>query len=267
MCCWPGPACAAASSSAPQSRLSGNQTQHTGEPARGPAFWSAGEIPAGDWQALSLDFTGELAADGESPLVPDQPNNMILTSGSSGTPRRWSTASPTTWPRPGVPPPLIPGRSLRLAALLPLFHVGGYAILFRVFLAGAAALLDDRTRPSRRGSRISPSPTSRWCRPSSGACWHRGSTHPAPGCESCCSGRRHPGAPGQPADRPGAGAQGELWPLRRWAARSAPGNPAAGVVGRPLPGREVCIRQGRSACAVRPCLPATSGRASWCAPR
>ena len=42
---------------------------------------------------------------------------------------------------------------------------------------------------------------------------------------------------------------------------------AAGVVGRPLPGREVCIRQGRSACAVRPCLPAISGRASWCAPR
>ena len=52
---------------------SGNQTQRTGEPARARAFWSAGEIPAGDWQALSLDFTGELAADGESRWYPTSP--------------------------------------------------------------------------------------------------------------------------------------------------------------------------------------------------
>ncbi|MDO7793940.1 o-succinylbenzoate--CoA ligase, partial [Escherichia coli] len=32
---------------------------------------------------------------------------------------------------------------------LPLFHVGGYANLFRVFLAGASLVLDDRSHPLR----------------------------------------------------------------------------------------------------------------------
>ncbi len=37
----------------------------------------------------------------------------------------------------------------------------------------------------------------------------------------------------------------------------------AGVVGKALPGREVCIQQGRSACAVTPCLPAISTQVGW----
>ncbi|MGL5321716.1 MAG: AMP-binding protein, partial [Aeromonas veronii] len=52
------------------------------------AFWSAGEIPAGNWQPLRLDFTHELPASEETwPLASTQLNNMILTSGSSGTPK------------------------------------------------------------------------------------------------------------------------------------------------------------------------------------
>ncbi|MCV5591546.1 AMP-binding protein, partial [Escherichia coli] len=77
-----------------------------------------------------------------------QLNNMILTSGSSGTPKAvvHRLCNHLTSARGSAP--LIPlDESCGWLLSLPLFHVGGYAILFRVFLAGATLVLDDRSQP------------------------------------------------------------------------------------------------------------------------
>ncbi|MGN5149380.1 AMP-binding protein [Aeromonas enteropelogenes] len=113
------------------------------------AFWSAGDMPSGDWQALRLDFSREMAAgDDEWPLEPTQLNNMILTSGSSGTPKAVMHRLANHLASARGSAALIPldGECGWLLSL-PLFHVGGYAILVRVFLAGASLVLDDRSRP------------------------------------------------------------------------------------------------------------------------
>lgn len=113
------------------------------------AFWSAGDMPSGDWQALRLDFSRELAAgDDEWPLVPEQLNNMILTSGSSGTPKAVVHRLANHLASARGSAAFIPfDEECGWLLSLPLFHVGGYAILFRVFLAGASLVLDDRSRP------------------------------------------------------------------------------------------------------------------------
>ncbi|WP_234920288.1 AMP-binding protein, partial [Aeromonas veronii] len=103
------------------------------------AFWSAGETPAGNWQPLQFDFTHELPASEEIwPLASTQLNNMILTSGSSGTPKAVVHRLCNHLASARGSAPLIPlDEKSGWLLSLPLFHVGGYAILFRVFLAGA----------------------------------------------------------------------------------------------------------------------------------
>ncbi|WP_421185092.1 AMP-binding protein [Aeromonas enteropelogenes] len=113
------------------------------------AFWSAGDMPSGDWQALRLDFSRELATGyDEWPLEPTQLNNMILTSGSSGTPKAVVHRLANHLASARGSAALIPlDEECGWLLSLPLFHVGGYAILFRVLLAGASLVLDDRSHP------------------------------------------------------------------------------------------------------------------------
>ncbi|WP_270836074.1 o-succinylbenzoate--CoA ligase [Aeromonas sp. QDB30] len=210
------------------------------------AFWSAGEIPAGDWQALSLDFTGELAADGESPLVPDQPNNMILTSGSSGTPKAVVHRLANHLASARGSATLIPlDEACGWLLSLPLFHVGGYAILFRVFLAGAALVLDDRSRPLRERleqqpiTHLSLVPTQLW-------------RLLAEGFDPAQTRLRELLLGGAAIPQPlvnRLSAMGLVpkvsYGLSEMGSQVCTGRPStAGVVGKALPGREVCIQQG-----------------------
>ena len=51
------------------------------------ACWSAGEMPPGPWRRLQLEFEAEGEPTPEPLwLDPNRPSNMILTSGSSGSP-------------------------------------------------------------------------------------------------------------------------------------------------------------------------------------
>lgn len=122
------------------------------------AFWSANEIPTGNWQPLKLDFTHELLTDKRAwPLALAQLNNMILTSGSSGTPKAVVHRLSNHFASARGAAALIPlDEACGWLLSLPLFHVGGYAILFRVFLAGATLVLDQRKRPLKERLECQP---------------------------------------------------------------------------------------------------------------
>ncbi len=112
-------------------------------------FWSATAHSVADWPRLELDFTTTLSAL-EAPLTldPAQLTNVILTSGSSGTPkavvhRLANHLASAAGSAMAIPLDSTCGWLLSL----PLFHIGGYAILFRVFLAGATLVLDERQLP------------------------------------------------------------------------------------------------------------------------
>ena len=147
---------------------------------------------------------------------------------------------------------------------LPLFHVGGYAILFRVFLAGAALVLDDRSRPLRERleqqpiTHLSLVPTQLWRLLAEGFDPARTRLR-----ELLLGGAAIP----QPlVNRLSAmGLEPKVsYGLSEMGSQVCTGLPStAGVVGKALPGREVCIQQGRSAYAVTPCLQAISKLASW----
>ena len=110
--------------------------------------WVAPDWPeanAGSWPCpgLTLDPDQMLPADsGELWVATQQLTNLILTSGSSGEPKavahrlaaHWASAEGSAL---GVP--LLSGDGWLLS--LPLFHVGGYAIPWRCFLAGACVVL------------------------------------------------------------------------------------------------------------------------------
>ncbi|WP_447927835.1 o-succinylbenzoate--CoA ligase [Vreelandella sp. EE27] len=92
---------------------------------------------------LALDFTAE-AEPGEPTLDPEQPSNTIFTSGSSGTPkavqhRLGNHLASARGSASFIPVDQTSGWLLSL----PLFHIGGYAIAFRVFLAGGRVIIDD----------------------------------------------------------------------------------------------------------------------------
>lgn len=98
-----------------QPRLSSRKQRELAVQLDADAFWSAGEIPAGNWQPLCLDFTHELPASEETwPLESTQLNNMILTSGSSGTPKAVVHRLCNHRPRHAALPPSSP--SMRPAA-------------------------------------------------------------------------------------------------------------------------------------------------------
>ena len=112
--------------------------------------WLAPDWPtagAGEWPcpALSLNTESALPAEADELwLHPQQLTNLILTSGSSGEPKavahrlaaHWASADGSAKALP-----LQPGDGWLLS--LPLFHVGGYAIPWRCFRAGACVVLPD----------------------------------------------------------------------------------------------------------------------------
>ena len=210
------------------------------------AFWSAGEIPVGNWQVLRLDFSRELTASGgEWPLLPEQLNNMILTSGSSGTPKAVVHRLANHLASARGSAVLIPldGECGWLLSL-PLFHVGGYAILFRVFLAGASLVLDDRSHPlevrleSQPITHLSLVPTQLWRLLAHGFDPARtrlrelllgGAAIPQPLVSRLCAMGLEPKV------------SYGLSEMGSQVCTAIPGD--AGIVGKPLPGREVCIRE------------------------
>lgn len=211
------------------------------------ASWSAGEIPTGNWQPLRLDFAHELATDeGDCMLDPARLNNMILTSGSSGTPKAvvHRLANHLASAR-GAAAVLPLDAECGWLLSLPLFHVGGYAILFRVFLAGAALVLDDRSRPLRERleqqpiTHLSLVPTQLW-------------RLLAEGFDPAQTRLRELLLGGAAIPQPlvnRLSAMGLVpkvsYGLSEMGSQVCTGRPStAGVVGKALPGREVCIQQG-----------------------
>ncbi|WP_421237631.1 AMP-binding protein [Aeromonas jandaei] len=210
------------------------------------AFWSVGEIPTGNWQPLRLDFTHELATDESScMLAPAQLNNMILTSGSSGTPKAVVHRLANHLASARGSADLIPlDQGCGWLLSLPLFHVGGYAILFRVFLAGATLVLDDRSQPLKARleqqpiTHLSLVPTQLWRLLAEGFDPARtrlrelllgGAAIPQPLVSRLCAMGLEPKV------------SYGLSEMGSQVCTTIPGN--AGVVGQPLPGREVCIRE------------------------
>lgn len=211
------------------------------------ACWSAGEIPTGSWQALRLEFTHELVADeGDCILDPARLNNMILTSGSSGTPKAVVHRLANHLASARGSAAVIPlDAECGWLLSLPLFHVGGYAILFRVFLAGAALVLDDRRRPLRERleqqpiTHLSLVPTQLWRLLAQGFDPVRTRLR-----ELLLGGAAIP----QPLVNR-LSAMGLVpkvsYGLSEMGSQVCTGRPStAGVVGKALPGREVCIQQG-----------------------
>ncbi|MEG0009611.1 MAG: AMP-binding protein [Aeromonas sp.] len=211
------------------------------------AFWSGGEIPDGPWQPLRLDVEAELAA-GQEPLAlhPERLCNMILTSGSSGTPKAvvHNLANHLASARGSAA--LIPlDEACGWLLSLPLFHVGGYAILFRVFLASASLVLDDRSQPlkarleSQPVTHLSLVPTQLWRLLAQG--FDPANTRLR---ELLLGGAAIP----QPlvSRLEGLGLIPKVsYGLSEMGSQVCTGQPTgAGVVGKPLPGRELCIHQG-----------------------
>ncbi|WP_404837646.1 AMP-binding protein [Aeromonas media] len=210
------------------------------------AFWSAGETPVGSGLPLRLDFTRELPAEGDYPLVPDQQSNMILTSGSSGSPKAVVHRLANHLASARGSASLIPlDGDCGWLLSLPLFHVGGYAILFRVFLAGASLVLDDRTQPLKERledqpiTHLSLVPTQLWRLLAQGFDPARTRLR-----ELLLGGAAIPEPLVNQLKALGFTPKSS-YGLSEMASQVCTGQPAgAGVVGRPLPGREVCIRQG-----------------------
>ena len=128
--------------------LSGG-TGRAGTPAPGAGLLVGGEIPTGDWQALSLDFAMSRAADeGDCTLDPARLSNMILTSGSSGTPK--AVVAPAGEPsglRPGLRHPDPLNETCGWLLSLPLFHARRLRHPVPGLPGGAALVLDDRSQP------------------------------------------------------------------------------------------------------------------------
>ncbi|MGY3942035.1 o-succinylbenzoate--CoA ligase [Aeromonas tecta] len=211
------------------------------------AFWSAGEIPDGPWQPLRLDTEAELAAGHDLlALDPERLCNMILTSGSSGTPKAVVHRLANHLASARGSATLIPlDGDCGWLLSLPLFHVGGYAILFRVFLAGASLVLDDRSQPL--GTRLTQAPITHLSLVPT-QLWRL----LAQGFDPANTRLRELLLGGAAIPEPLVSRLKTLgitpkvsYGLSEMGSQVCTGQPTgAGVVGRPLPGREVCIRQG-----------------------
>ncbi|AJY49182.1 o-succinylbenzoate--CoA ligase [Halomonas sp. KO116] len=195
---------------------------------------------------VTLDFLAEADA-GETPSFNgSQLCNTIFTSGSSGTPKavlhRLANHLASARGSAGFIP--VDQNSGWLLSL-PLFHIGGYAIPFRVFKAGGRIILDDepQTLPARLEhqsiTHLSLVPTQLWRLLQAGFAPQRtqlrelllgGAAIPAPLVAKMTSLGLTPKV---------------SYGLSEMASQVCTGIPTApGVVGRPLPGREVRVVEG-----------------------
>jgi len=96
--------------------------------------------------ALKLDFTAQAPASTACELNDSALSNLIFTSGSSGSPKVVAHRLRNHFANAqGSIVPITAHDGWLLS--LPLFHVGGLAILFRCFLAGACVVLPDPALP------------------------------------------------------------------------------------------------------------------------
>lgn len=215
---------------------------------RADAFYCAEDScakgsPSPDWRPLRLDFSREAAAVPPPRLDPERPCNTILTSGSSGPPKAVLHRLGNHLASARGSAAVLPlDADCGWLLSLPLFHIGGYAIPFRVFLAGACLILDSRARPlGERLERepithLSLVPTQLWRLLREGFRPERtrlrelllgGAAIPAPLVERLSALGLAPKV---------------SYGLSEMASQVCTGEPTApGVVGRPLPGREVRI--------------------------
>ncbi|MGO2262274.1 o-succinylbenzoate--CoA ligase [Halomonas sp.] len=97
---------------------------------------------------ITLDFSEELMTEQAVQLNADQRCNTIFTSGSSGMPKAVLHRLGNHLASARGSATLIPvDQQSGWLLSLPLFHIGGYAIPFRVFLAGGRVILDDGDAP------------------------------------------------------------------------------------------------------------------------
>ncbi len=195
---------------------------------------------------VSLDFLAE--ADVREPPVLDshQLCNTIFTSGSSGTPKAVLHRLANHLASARGSASFIPvDQNSGWLLSLPLFHIGGYTIPFRVFLTGGRVILDDDpyTLPARLEQQsithLSLVPTQLWRLLKSGFSPQRtqlrelllgGAAIPAPLVAQMTSLGLTPKV---------------SYGLSEMASQVCTGIPTApGVVGRPLPGREVRVVEG-----------------------
>ncbi|PMR75125.1 AMP-binding protein [Billgrantia endophytica] len=205
-----------------------------------------GEAPDGNWQTLRLDFSHEAQISQLPALDPARPCDTILTSGSSGQPKAVLHRVGNHLASARGSAELIPlDAECGWLLSLPLFHVGGYAIPFRVFLAGARLVMDDRDRPlaarleSEPITHLSLVPTQLWRLLGESFTPRRtrlrelllgGAAIPAPLVEKLTALGLAPKV---------------SYGLSEMASQVCSGVPTGpGVVGQPLPGREVRIANG-----------------------
>ncbi|WP_249977907.1 AMP-binding protein [Vreelandella olivaria] len=199
-----------------------------------------------DLTPITLDFWAE-ADVGEPPVLDgSQRCNTIFTSGSSGTPKAvlHRVANHLASARGSASFIPVDHESGWLLSL-PLFHIGGYAIPFRVFLAGGRVILDDA--PHSLSDRLSQQsithlslvPTQLWRLLRAGFHPQRSQLR-----ELLLGGAAIP-AP-LVAEMTHLGLTPKVsYGLSEMSSQVCTGVPSApGVVGRPLPGREVRVVEG-----------------------
>ncbi|USD37645.1 o-succinylbenzoate--CoA ligase [Ferrimonas sp. SCSIO 43195] len=105
--------------------------------------WTTEGKPVGKVSALTLPDTGTITAPESSPLSDDQaPVSLILTSGSSGFPKAAMHSLANHLASATGSAQCIPLQAGdRWLASLPMFHIGGLAIVFRCLSAGATLVL------------------------------------------------------------------------------------------------------------------------------
>lgn len=195
---------------------------------------------------VSLDFLAE-ANTGEPPTLDgNQLCNTIFTSGSSGTPKAvlHRVANHLASARGSASFTPVDQNSGWLLSL-PLFHIGGYAIPFRIFLAGGRVILDDAPQSLAERleqqviSHLSLVPTQLWRLLQAGFTPQRTQLR-----ELLLGGAAIP-AP-LVARMVALGLTPKVsYGLSEMASQVCTGIPTApGVVGKPLPGREVRVVDG-----------------------
>lgn len=195
---------------------------------------------------ITLDFLAEVDVAKPPALNGNQLCNTIFTSGSSGTPKAVLHRLGNHLASSRGSASLIPvDQNSGWLLSLPLFHIGGYAIPFRVFLAGGRVILDDAPHTlaerleQQAISHLSLVPTQLWRLLKAGFTPQRTQLR-----ELLLGGAAIP-AP-LVAQMTSLGLMPKVsYGLSEMASQVCTGIPTApGVVGKPLPGREARVVDG-----------------------